>query len=387
MHLPKKPDLAKLLLKGILVAVILALLTWLFVQLRGTNPTSSSSSSSLSSSSSSSTTSLSSESSSSSSSVYEMITITFDSQGGTAVEPVSIMKDGPIMFGATSQLDTTKTGYTFAGWNRASDGSGTLYTGLASFSADVTLYAQWTINSYSITFDSQGGFALDAILVEFDAAIELPDDPTYEGFTFDGWFLDEELTEPFTYETMPAEDLTLFAAWTEVVEGPVFDFDDLSGEKYIEVTIPGSADEDIIPIVFAGDIPEGVENIMILVVIQTVSEDPEYQYDVDIVLYDGDIAVVEDGSDYLGSEEFYHNMWYEDEDGVFIEYSGYYGVNSTEDAGIEWIKISGITSTTFSFYVSNWEVEDLVARVYYSWGLTGVSDNWLILGYGNHTVG
>ncbi|WP_459926027.1 InlB B-repeat-containing protein, partial [Desulfatiferula olefinivorans] len=49
-----------------------------------------------------------------------------------------------------------KTGYTFAGWNTAANGSGTAYSGGDTFamgSSNVTLYAQWTENTYSVTYD------------------------------------------------------------------------------------------------------------------------------------------------------------------------------------------------------------------------------------------
>ncbi len=54
-----------------------------------------------------------------------------------------------------------RTGYTFAHWNTAADGSGTSYNPAATFSitANVTLYAQWTINTYTVTYDANGGTA------------------------------------------------------------------------------------------------------------------------------------------------------------------------------------------------------------------------------------
>jgi uncharacterized repeat protein (TIGR02543 family) len=50
----------------------------------------------------------------------------------------------------------TRTGYSFAGWNTAANGSGTAYADAASysFSASVTLYAQWTAVTYAVTFEA-----------------------------------------------------------------------------------------------------------------------------------------------------------------------------------------------------------------------------------------
>ena len=53
----------------------------------------------------------------------------------------------------------TRTGYTFTGWNTAANGSGTAYAAGATFTmgaANVTLYAQWTINSYTVTYSGNG---------------------------------------------------------------------------------------------------------------------------------------------------------------------------------------------------------------------------------------
>ena len=54
----------------------------------------------------------------------------------------------------------TRTGYTFAGWNTAANGTGTAYADGATytFTADITLYAQWTaLPTHTVTFDANGG--------------------------------------------------------------------------------------------------------------------------------------------------------------------------------------------------------------------------------------
>ena len=72
---------------------------------------------------------------------------------------------------------------------------------------DHTLYAQWTVNQYTITFDSAGGSAVDSITEDFGSEITAPTNPTKQGYTFDGW-------DPELPETMPAGDLQLTAQWT-----------------------------------------------------------------------------------------------------------------------------------------------------------------------------
>ncbi|MBK7455201.1 MAG: InlB B-repeat-containing protein [Anaerolineales bacterium] len=110
----------------------------------------------------------------------------------------------------------TRTGYTFAGWNTLANGTGTNYTdgGIYSFAADITLYAKWTANSYTITFNSNGGSAVAAITQSFGSAVSAPTAPTKTGNTFGGWYSDAGLTTVYTFTTMPAANITLYAKWT-----------------------------------------------------------------------------------------------------------------------------------------------------------------------------
>ncbi|GEM_PF-2889573 len=66
----------------------------------------------------------------------------------------------------------------------------------------------------TITFDSNEGSAVDSILqIEYTAVTE-PANPTKDGYGFDGWFSDVELTTPYAFTSMPVNDLTLYASWT-----------------------------------------------------------------------------------------------------------------------------------------------------------------------------
>lgn len=83
--------------------------------------------------------------------------ITFDKNGGSGTTVTQT-----VPYGESATLNTnsfTRTGYTFTGWNTKADGSGTAYGDGASISlsSNMTLYAQWQLNTFSYSFDGNGG--------------------------------------------------------------------------------------------------------------------------------------------------------------------------------------------------------------------------------------
>ena len=121
-------------------------------------------------------------------------TITFDTAGGSAIAPITQDYGTPI----TAPADPTKTGYTFAGWSPALPA--------AMPAENMTVTAQWTVNQYTITFDTAGGSAIAPITQDYGTAITAPADPTRNGYTFAGW-------SPALPATMPAENMTVTAQW------------------------------------------------------------------------------------------------------------------------------------------------------------------------------
>jgi|GEM_PF-619914 len=132
-------------------------------------------------------------------------TVIFDANGGTG----SMSNQTASVPTALTLNAFTRTGYSFSGWNTAANGSGTPYANGAtySFAADINLYAQWTINQYTITFDSNGGSAVAPITQNYGTAVPAPADPTRAGYTFAGWL-------PSVPATMPAFNTTCVAQWT-----------------------------------------------------------------------------------------------------------------------------------------------------------------------------
>ena len=123
-------------------------------------------------------------------------TITFDTNGGSAVAPITQDYGTDI----TAPAAPTKTGYTFMGWEPEIP---------ATMPAeDMTITAKWSINQYTVTFDTDGGSAVAPITQDYGTDITAPADPTREGYTFIGW--DKAIPT-----TMPAENMTITAKWKD----------------------------------------------------------------------------------------------------------------------------------------------------------------------------
>ena len=120
-------------------------------------------------------------------------TVRFNANGGEGS-----MGDQSFACGAAQALEENtfaRTGYTFSGWNTASDGKGTAFADKEAVNnlseADggtVTLYAQWVANTYTIRFDSDGGSEAEDITVTYDGTYGALPTPEKAGYTFTGWY-------------------------------------------------------------------------------------------------------------------------------------------------------------------------------------------------------
>ena len=122
-------------------------------------------------------------------------TITFDTDGGTEIAPIKQDYNTAV----TAPANPAKTGYTFAGWDKA--------VPTVMPAEDTTITANWTINQYTITFNTDGGTDIPAIKQDYNTAVTAPAAPTKTGYSFAGW--DKEVPT-----VMPAEDMTITASWT-----------------------------------------------------------------------------------------------------------------------------------------------------------------------------
>ncbi len=132
--------------------------------------------------------------------------ITFNSDGGSAVATIEQEFGSAVV----APANPTKTGYTFAGWFEA--GASEAYDFDVIEARNVALIAKWTVNTYSISFDANGGSAVAAITQNFGTAVSAPTAPTKLGYDFVGWF-EDGADEAYTFATIEARNVELVARW------------------------------------------------------------------------------------------------------------------------------------------------------------------------------
>lgn len=149
-------------------------------------------------------------------------TLTFDTQGGDPVESQTVE-----IGDAVKKLPTpVREGYTFLGWFDAAEG-GNPVKSIDAMTGDVTLYAQWEKKedpteptdpdkeTFTLTFDAQGGTAVKARKVEEGAAVKNLPKTEREGYKFLGWFDAAEGGNRVTRINAMSGDMTLYAQWKE----------------------------------------------------------------------------------------------------------------------------------------------------------------------------
>ena len=142
-------------------------------------------------------------------------TITFDTNGGSEIAPITQDYGTEI----TVPADPTRKGYTFKGWDKEIPET--------MPAENITVKAQWGINQYTITFDTNGGSEIASITQDYGTEITAPDNPTRKGYTFKGW--DKEIPE-----TMPADNITVKAQWE--INQYTITFDTNGGSEIAPIT-------------------------------------------------------------------------------------------------------------------------------------------------------
>ncbi len=149
----------------------------------------------------------------------ETVQVAFDLNGSTDTAPAT----QNVAKGSTAVKPSkiiTRDGYTFLGWSKDKDAKEADWTfgpGGTKVTEDVTLYAVWQANQFTVTFDPDGGKLNGSAsqTVAYGETLKNPGTPTREGYVFTGWYKTNETTAwDFTTRTVQS-NLTLKAGWTE----------------------------------------------------------------------------------------------------------------------------------------------------------------------------
>ena len=137
-------------------------------------------------------------------------TITFDTDGGSEISPITQDCGSEI----TAPANPSKTGYTFVGWDKK------IPTAMPA--ENITIKAQWKANSYTITFDTDGGSKVESKTLSWnDKVLDGVAEPIRNGYSFIGWkYIDYIVYADTVYAELAADDsvngITLKAEWRDV---------------------------------------------------------------------------------------------------------------------------------------------------------------------------
>ncbi len=163
----------------------------------------------------------------------KVFTVSFDSKGGTACDPISL-HDGDKL---PKLPRPTRSGYVFRSWT---DKNGKYIAEGALLTAeDITLYANW-IKTFKVTFDSNAGSSCSSITVRDGDLLPALPVPTRSGYKFVCW---KDKNEMPIYEgaKLSCEDITLYAYWIKLF---TVSFDSNGGSACSAITVQ---DGDVLP--------------------------------------------------------------------------------------------------------------------------------------------
>lgn len=175
--------------------------------------------------------------------------VTFDSNGGSDVAEQNILEGEKVV----KPENPTQRGYSFLGWYIENEE----YDFDTPVTSAFTLEAKWRRNStsssrgndaryYLVSFESNGGTEINTQNIKKNNKVEQPENPVKEGFVFEGWFSDKELTVQYDFEATVQNAFTLYAKWSEEVAEPEIPYEDVKPEDWFYEDVKFVLDEELI---------------------------------------------------------------------------------------------------------------------------------------------
>ena len=166
-------------------------------------------------------------------------TVTLDIYNGKETNTVEVDASGYL----TKPEDPVREGYTFIGWYK-DESYLEEYDFSTPVTSDMTLYAKWEANEYTVTFMNDGQ-VVTTVKVKYDEQVQKPEDPKSEEYIFKGWYKDSDYENKFSFLTKIKKDITLYAYFdSELVKTHDITF------------VPGMGMDPFIVEVEDGEIPE-----------------------------------------------------------------------------------------------------------------------------------
>ena len=143
--------------------------------------------------------------------------VTFKDENGVILESKK-WEEGTIPFYSYVKEDTVEWDYTFHGWSLSANGE--VLSSLPSVSEDVTYYAIVTSvkQTYTISFESNGGSIVAPITQEYGSLIEEPESPKKDKYKFVGWSFDSEGKEQVSWPYKLVSNVKIYAQWNEKID-------------------------------------------------------------------------------------------------------------------------------------------------------------------------
>ena len=139
--------------------------------------------------------------------------VLFNVNGGSSIGAISIRIGQPLGI----LPEPTREGYTFLGWFTGLEDGGVV-TPETIVTDDMTIYAHWTVNSYTVTFDANGGEGGTTLSRDYGLSLGSLPTPTREGYTFAGWWTAASGGTQITSSTIVTGNVIYYAHWQKLCE-------------------------------------------------------------------------------------------------------------------------------------------------------------------------